>query len=272
MRPEEEIFMANLEYLEEFVEVAGAKIHLFKGGQGKPLVVLHSVEGNLGWLSYHRSLAQHFTVYAPTYPGFGLSQRPPWLETLSDLAHFYLWFLQELGLEKVCLVGHFMGGWLAAEMAVMCPHIIDRLILVDAAGIQPQEGEITDVFLFGQEETRKLAYFDPQQVPEYRELFGQKPSAEEREVQIQNQEMAIRLCWKPYMYNPSLPWLLPRLRVPALILWGREDRIVPLECGQLYHQAISGSRLEVIDRCGNCPPLEKPDEFSQLVLDFLMKA
>jgi pimeloyl-ACP methyl ester carboxylesterase len=265
--------MANLQRQEEFfVEVAGAKIHLLKGGQGKPLVVLHSVEGNLGWLSYHRSLAQHFTVYAPTYPGFGLSQRPPWLENLSDLAHFYLWLLQELGLEKVSLVGHFMGGWLAAEMAVRCPHIVDQLILVDAAGIQPRKGEIVDIFLLGQEATRKLTYFDPQQVPEYQELFGRKLSTEERELQTQNQETAIRLCWKPYMYNPSLPGLLPRLRVPTLILWGQEDKIVPLECGELYQQAIPGSHLEVIDRCGHCPPLERPDEFSRLVLNFLTQA
>ena len=263
--------MANLEPLKEFVEIAGAKIHLLKGGQGKPVVVLHSVEGNLGWLSYHRSLAQHFTVYAPTHAGFGLSQRPPWLETLSDLARFYLWLLQELDLEKVSLIGHFVGGWIAAEMAVMCPHIVDHLILVDAAGIQPQGGEITDIFLLGQEETRKLTYFDPQQVPEYQELFGRKLSGEEKEIQLQNQEMAIRLCWKPYMYNPSLPWLLPRLGVPTLILWGREDRIVPLECGEQYQQAIPGSRLEIIDRCGHCPQLEKPDEFSQLILDFLTR-
>jgi len=263
--------MATAEHHEEFVEVAGAKVHLLKGGRGKPLVVLHSVEGNLGWLSYHHSLAQHFTVYAPTLPGFGRSQRPPWLETFSDLSRFSLWLLQELGLEKVALLGHFMGGWLAAEMAVMCPQILDRLILVDAAGVQPRRGEITDIFLHGQEGMRKLAYFDPQQAPEYQDLFGRKPSPEEREILVQNQEMAVRYCWKPYMYDRSLPWLLPRVRVPALIIWGREDRIVPLECGELYRQALPGSRLEVIDRCGHCPPLEKPDEFTRLVRDFLLK-
>lgn len=262
--------MTTAEYREEFIEVAGAKIHLLKGGQGNPLVMFHSIEGNLGWRQYHRQLAQHFTVYAPTCPGFGLSQRPPWLETFSDLARFSLWVLQELRLEKVSLAGHFMGGWLAAEMAVMCPQLLDRLILVDAAGIKPEQGEIADIFLHGQEGTRKLAYFDPQKIPEYQELFGNKPSKEEREVQIQNQETTVRYCWKPYMHSPSLPWLLPRLRVPTLIIWGREDQIVPLECGQLYHQAIAGSRLEVVPQCGNCPPLEKPDEFSQLVRDFAL--
>jgi pimeloyl-ACP methyl ester carboxylesterase len=261
--------MPNAEPHEEFIEVAGAKIHLLKGGQGKPLVVLHSVEGNLGWRSYLHHLAQGWTVYVPTLPGFGRSQRPPWLETFSDLAHFSLWLLQELGLQKVSLLGHFMGGWLAAEMAVRCPQILDRLVLVDAAGIQPQRGEITDVFLHGQDGMKKFAYFDVQQVPEYQELFGRKPSPEEREVQTQNQETAVRYCWKPYMYNRSLPWLLPRVRVPTLIVWGREDRVVPLECGELYRQAIPGSRLEVIDQCGHYPQLEKTEQFTDLARDFL---
>jgi pimeloyl-ACP methyl ester carboxylesterase len=264
--------MPTTEPHEQFIEVAGAQIHLLKGGQGKPLVIFHSVEGNLGWRSYHRQLAQHFTVYAPTLPGFGLSQRPPWLETFADLTRFSLWLVQELGLPKVSLLGHFIGGWLAAEMAVVCPQMLERLILVDAAGIQPQQGEIADIFLHGQEGTRRLVYFDPQQMPEYQELFGRKPTPEEREIQAQNQENAIRFCWKPYMYDRSLPWLLPRVHLPTLIVWGREDRIVPLECGELYQQAIPGSRLAVIDQCGHCPPLEKPEEFTRLAREFLQEA
>jgi pimeloyl-ACP methyl ester carboxylesterase len=255
---------------EEFVDVAGVKIHLLKGGQGSPLVVFHSVEGNWGWRLYHRQLAQHFTVYAPTLPGFGRSQRPPWLESFLDLSRFSLWLLDELKLEKASLLGHFMGGWLAAEMAVMCPQVAERLILVDAAGIQPRQGEITDIFLHGQEGSRKLAFFDPQQAPEYQELFERKLTPEERDGQTQNQETAIRYCWKPYMYDHSLPGLLPRLRVPTLLVWGREDRIVPQECATLYQQAIPQSRLEIIDRCGHYPQLEKPEAVTRLVRDFLL--
>ena len=261
--------MVTSEPREEFVEVGGAKIHLLKGGQGRPLVMLHSVEGNLGWLSAQRSLAQRYTVYAPTHPGFDASERPEWLETVSDLARFYLWILQELGLDKVSLAGHFLGGWLAAELAVMCPHVVDRLILIDAAGIRPQQGEIADIFLLGQHETQRIAFFDAQQAPEYAAVFGRERSAEEREIQAQNQEMAARLCWKPYMYGRALPWLLPRLRVPTLIIWGGQDQIVPVECAELYQRAIPGSRLEIIDGCGHFPHLEKPDEFTRLVIDFL---
>ena len=191
-------------YQEEFVEVAGAKIQLLKGGQGDPLVMFHSTEGSLGWRNYHDQLAEHFTVYAPTLPGFGASERPDWVESFFDLARFSLWLVQALGLEKTALGGHFIGGWLAAEMAVMSPQLIDRLILVDAAGIQPQQGEITDIFLHGLEGTRQLTYFEPKHMPEYEELFGHKPSKEERNILVQNQETVVRYCWKPYMYDRSL--------------------------------------------------------------------
>jgi pimeloyl-ACP methyl ester carboxylesterase len=257
------------EYQEEFVEVSGAKIQLLKGGQGKPLVMFHSIEGSLGWRRYHSQLAENFTVYAPTLPGFGVSERPDWVESFFDLSRFSLWLLQELGLEKTAVAGHFIGGWLAAEMAVMSPQSIDKLVLVGAAGIQPQQAEITDIFLHGLEGTRQQTYFDPKQIPEYEELFGQKPSKEEREIRAKNQETVVRYCWKPYMYDRSLPSLLPRLSIPSLIVWGRDDQIVPLECGERYQQTLAGSRLEIIPECGNCPPLEKPDVFSQLVGDFL---
>ncbi len=254
---------------EQFIEVAGTKIHLRKAGQGKPLVILHSVEGSLGWRAYHRQLAEHFTVYVPSLPGFDQSQRPAWLESFTDLSRFSLWLLQELDLQKVSLLGHSMGGWLAAEMAVMCPQLVDRLVLVDAAGIQPQHAEIADIFLHGQDGTRQMAFFDLKKIPEYEELFGRKPSREEREVLVQNQENAVRYCWKPYMYDRSLPYLLPRLHVPTLIVWGKDDRIMPLECGERYQQAIRGARLEVLPQCGHHPHLEKPEQFVHLVRSFL---
>ena len=102
-------------YQEEFVEVAGAKIQLLKGGQGDPLVLFHSIEGSLGWRRYHDQLAEQCTVYAPTLPGFGASERPDWVESFFDLARFSLWLVQALGLEKSALGGHFIGGWLAQK-------------------------------------------------------------------------------------------------------------------------------------------------------------
>jgi pimeloyl-ACP methyl ester carboxylesterase len=257
---------------QRFVTAGGARIEYLIAGSGEPLLWLHGSEGNLGWLDLHDELARNFTVYVPTHPGFAGSDRPSWVESFVDLSRFYLWVVQELGVSKAILAGHFIGGWLAAEMAVMSPQIVAQLLLIDAAGVRPRKGEITDIFLHGTEGTRQLSFFDLKQVANYELLFGSKPTPEAREAHIINREAATRYCWKPYMHDPSLPPLLERLRdIPTLVLWGREDRIVPVECGELYHQAIAGARLEMIDRCGHFPHLEKPAEFTRAVSAFLAK-
>ena len=261
--------MSTITVVEEFVEVGGAKIHLLKGGSGPPLLYLHSVEGNLGWLPWMDRVAESATVYAPTHPGFGASERPELLESVSDMARFYLWMIQELEMKDVSLVGHFLGGWIAAEMATMSPGVIRSLTLVDAAGVRPEVGEIADIFLLGEEETARLAFHDAAGVPDYADLFERELSPEEREMRVRGREMTTRLCWKPYMYDRSLAWLLERVNVPTLVVWGAEDAIIPADSGRRIHEAIKGSRLEVISECGHMPHVEKPDEFSSMVLEHL---
>jgi pimeloyl-ACP methyl ester carboxylesterase len=83
--------------------------------------------------------------------------------------------------------------------------------------------------------------------------------------------MTSRLCWKPYFHNPKLPAYLRGVKVPTLIVWGQYDAIIPLNCGELCHKALSNSRLHVIDRCGHSPALEKPQEFLQVIQAFLSR-
>ena len=94
---------------EDFLRVGDTRIHLFLGGRGRPLVILHGAGGG-GWLRFHDLMARHFTVYAPVHPGFGASDDPDWLEGVDDLVLFYLEFLDTLGLKRVHLLGTSLGG------------------------------------------------------------------------------------------------------------------------------------------------------------------
>ena len=110
------------EFTEEFVDVGGTKVHTLKGGTGEPLLILHGASGNTGWLRYVQALSEKFTVIYPSHPGFGKTPRPDWLESVPDLAAFYTWYLETLGLERVRTIGFSLGGWLAAEIAATCNH------------------------------------------------------------------------------------------------------------------------------------------------------
>ena len=254
---------------EEMISVGGTRVHTRIGGRGDPLVVLHGAGGNPGWLRWQAALAEHYTVYAPTHPGFGLSDSADWMESVGDLARFYLWFLDEIGLARVHLLGSSLGGWVAAELAVMNPGVLDRLVLVAAAGLKPEVGEILDIFYYPLEQVVGFQFHDPSQAPEYEALYGQPPTDEQRDLQFRNREMAARLTWKPYMFNPRLPHFLPRVTTTTLIVWGRQDRIIPLACGEQYRRLLPNAELRVVEDCGHSPQLEKPSEFAGLVRDFL---
>ncbi len=170
--------MPRPNWREESVSVAGLDVHFYRGGEGPPLVLLHGGDPNPGWLQHHQGLAEQFSVYAPSHPGFGHTPGLAWTATIADMALFYLWFLETVGLEWTHLADHDIDGWLAADMATACPHVVDRLVLVDAMGLKPQHSEIRDIFLITPDEVRARSFFDTTQVPEWQQLYGQPPTPE----------------------------------------------------------------------------------------------
>ena len=154
----------------------------------------------------------------------------------------------------------------------MCPHHLSRMVLVDAVGLKPEVGEIAEILMCSREQAASLRFYETSQVPNYDELFNRDLTPEERNVQFSNQEMATRLCWRPYMHNPKLPHYLRRVQTPTLVVWGRQDAIVPLNCGELYARALPNATLKVIDNCGHSPQNERPNAFLQVVIPFLTAA
>ena len=257
-------------WTEETVEVAGTRLQLVKGGSGEPLLSLHDELGHPGWLRFHEALAQQHTLYIPLHPGFGKSERLEWIMNMRDIAGWYLDALDDLGLGRVQAIGFSLGGWLAAEMATMCPELFKRLVLVSAMGIRPPSGEIYDMFLQVAREFMRASFFDPANTPEFQKVCPDTPTPEQAEAWELAREEACRLGWRPYMHYPSLLHLLRRLRkLPTFVVWGRQDMIVPLSVAEVYQASIPGSQLAVLDDCGHHPEIEQADEFVRQVQAFL---
>jgi pimeloyl-ACP methyl ester carboxylesterase len=256
-------------FTEATVTVASTQLYQLTGGTGRPLIVLHGVEGHEGWLAFHEALAEHATVYAPAHPGYGQTERPPWMETIAHQAVFYQWFLQEAGLREVDLVGVGVGGWIAAQMVVMCQTNLRHLVLVDAAGVRPRQSDVMDIFIIPWREVIERSLYEAENCAEALRIYSATPLQEFGGVREAGRSMSMRMCYRPYMYDPALLPTLGKIRVPTLVVWGAQDQIIPLECGHLYQQAIPGATLRVIDRCGHWPHFERPEVLAEIIHEFI---
>lgn len=256
----------------ETVKAAGVELKLIKSGAGEPILVLHDEMGYPGWLKFHQAIAKSNTLFIPQHPGFGESGRLDWVMNMRDLAGWYLEALDDLGLEQVTVLGSSLGGWLAAEMAAMCPQQFKKLVLIGAAGVKPPVGEIFDIFQVVARDYLEFSFYDAANTPEFQMICPDDPSPELLDSWESAREGACVLSWRPYMHYPNLPHLLSRLkRLPTLIIWGREDPIVPLSAGELYQASIPGSRLVVIEECGHRPEVEHPERVAEIVSEFLSR-
>ena len=246
------------------IQVAGGAVRIRHGGAGPPLVILHHDIGNPGWLRFHELLAEDFTVYVPDIPGYGQSDRPQWARNVRDLVALLHLTLDELDFQDVVLVGLGYGGWLAAELATTAQRRFTHLVLVGAAGIQPRDGEIVDQFLIAHEEYVKLGFHDP---ANFTRQFGEIASDEQLVEWDICREITTRVAWQPYMFNRALPELLKSVRTPTLVVWGSDDRIVPLVCGEQYVETLPAARLVTIHGSGHFVEMEEPVRLAELVAE-----
>ena len=248
-------------YTEERLKVAGAEMQVLKGGSGDPVLVLHDEMGQPGWRQLHEGLAQNHTVIAPSLPGFGVTARLDWVMNMRDIATWTLWAMEDMGLSNVNVVGFSVGGWLAAEMATQDPHAFKRMALASPAGILPPTGEILDMFLIVSKEFITAGVHNPETAPEFQVACPDEPTPEQVEQWETAREEACRLTWRPYMHDRSLPHRLGRIKdIPSLIVWGRNDEVIPPSTGEVYNASIAGSRLVTVENCGHRLDLEKPAE------------
>jgi pimeloyl-ACP methyl ester carboxylesterase len=258
--------MATTAWIDSTVEFAGCKLHLSRAGGGKPALVLHHDTGTPDRLPFYDALATTYDVLVPHHPGYGRSERPDWMRSVRDIAVAYRGLLSELGLEKAALIGLGFGGWIAAEMASMAPRDLSKLVLVGAMGIKPPEGDILDQAIVGYIDYARAGFHEQ---TAFDRVYGAEPSNDQLVAWDICREMSFRIAWKPYMYSQTLAHLLGAVRAPALLVWGDDDKVVPLSAGRRYAKALPNAELQTVKACGHCADMEKPDELARLVTAFL---
>jgi pimeloyl-ACP methyl ester carboxylesterase len=251
------------------ISIDGCDVAVLRGGDGPPVLFLHGAGGAGVWLPFMDRLAERFTVIVPDHPGFGASDMPDWLDDLTDLAFFYLDFLEAEGLTGVHLVGSSLGGWIGAEMAIRDATRLKSLTLVSAAGIHVDGVPKGDIFLWSPEK-RVLNLFHDRKLAEAR--LALEPTDEEADIALKNETTTARLAWSPRFYNPGLRKWIHRIRLPTLIVWGDDDRVFPPGHAEAWHELVAGSRLEILPRCGHLPHVECADAFLDAFDRFVAEA
>jgi pimeloyl-ACP methyl ester carboxylesterase len=256
------------------VAVEGKQVRLLSGGSGPPLLYLHSLGGDVEWLEAHDRLAGRFTVHVPAHPGFAESTGIEEVDGIFDYVLHYVDLLAMLGLGPVPVVGTSLGGWVAAELAALYPERVARLVLVDAVGLWLDSVPIRELFGSTPPELAEMLFHD-QGHPIAQMMRAMTATAlanipeDFAYAQLKALEAAAKVGWNPYLHDPKLERRLARVTAPTLVLWGRQDGLVPLAYGERYRDRIREATLEVIEGCGHLPAIERPAEFAAAVLRFL---
>jgi pimeloyl-ACP methyl ester carboxylesterase len=254
---------------EEFLELAGGRVHLLRGGTGEPVLFLHAAGGAGTWPPFHARLAgAGFEVIAPDHPGFGRSDDFPEVEAIDDLVYHYLDVLDGLGLARPHVVGASFGGWIAAEVAVHSPHLIGSLTLLSAAGLRLPDHPVADVFLMPPAKLAAALFHDPPP-PAPAPAPGAGLDLDAIIAAYREATSLARFAWVPYLSDPKLERRLGRVSAPTLVVAPSDDRLIPVAHARRYAALIDGADYAEVAECGHAMHVERPAEVASLVASFL---
>lgn len=258
------------QWTEETLPVAGTTLALVKGGRGQPVLIFHDELGFPGWMPWNTMLAQDRELLMPLQPAYGRTPKLEWARSYRDLAGFYARVVREMRLAPVDVIGFSAGGFIAAEMAAADPAMFKHMVLVAPMGLKPTTGEIFDFLAVTIRTHLRATVADPEGTPAFATLYGGEMTPEQFEAFEDARTETARLGWEPFMYNPSLPYLLAGVEgLPTLLVWGDQDAIVPRGCIEAYQQAIPGSQAATIPGVGHRPEIEDAEVFVRTVTAFL---
>ena len=276
--PEARLFPAGTEFTARYLQVDGARIRYIDVGRGAPVVLLHGLGASM--YAWRRNLAAvaaaGFRVIAFDNRGFGLSDKPSAPYDNAAYARLVIALMDSLLLTDAVLVGHSMGGAIAAQVAIEYPARVRGLVVVGSAGLGAREPLLFRVArwpvlgpaalaLRGRGFTARLlrsTYYDPGKVTEADVDQYYAPVAQPE------YGRALRGVLQQFRFT-ALEGRLDRIAAPTLVLWGEEDRWVPMGLGRALAAGITRSAFVTVPRAGHSVQEEAPDEVNHLVIRFL---
>jgi pimeloyl-ACP methyl ester carboxylesterase len=272
-------------YEDHYVEVDGSRIRYWVEGEGPAVVLVHGLACSAEFWQYNVApLSVEHRVYALDLPGFGLSDKTLRDFSLQYAASFLRAFMDALGIERATLAGNSMGGVLCAQFVVQFPERTEGLILVGSAGFGrelnpflrlwslPVVGDLVfRVYQMAFPALRTWVFCDSGSI--HREwLEGaarmlRMPGV--RENTLKTARTGLDLRGQRVELFQDLHRELRRVTVPTLIVWGDHDAAVPVSHAYAAQKLIPNSEVRILKRCGHTPQVERPEEFNEVVLDFL---
>jgi pimeloyl-ACP methyl ester carboxylesterase len=249
------------------VQAPRAAVRYFEGGSGPDLVFLHSAGGLTADDPFLAALAETHHVYAPLIPGYGDSEEAPEIRDMLDFTLHSWDVVAALGLKDPILVGHSMGGMIAAEMAAVAPGDVSRLALIAPAGLWDDDHPIPDLFATLPFEMPALLFHDA--------VAGAAMLTAGRDVEdpgflqaylVTNARqlgMAGRILFP--IPERGLHQRLYRIKARTVLIWGDSDRLIPPAYAHAFKKAIAGAQLISIPEAGHMVTLEKTAHVAQAV-------
>jgi pimeloyl-ACP methyl ester carboxylesterase len=249
----------------------GARCRVLEAGSGQPVVFFHGAGGLLAENPFLDRLAARYHVFAPELPGYGESTGEDLLEDMLDFTLHGWDVVTALGLTRPHLIGHSMGGMMAAEMAAIAPRDLDRLVLVAAAGLWIEEHPIPDIFALLPDQLVELLFQDP--VKGQTLLTGgvDFSDVEAFKTFYLGQQRRLAMAGKILFPIPNrrVSKRLYRVTAPTLVLWGAADRLIVPAYAQRWARLVPGATAALVPDAGHMLPYEQPEAFVAAVSRFL---
>jgi pimeloyl-ACP methyl ester carboxylesterase len=239
-------------------------------GSGEPLLYLHGAGGLMPFEPFLEELGMRFKVYAPHFPGYGESTGVEHIDDIGDAVLFYHELMDELGIPTAYLVGHSMGGMLAAEVAAFDVHRARKLVLIAPAGFWIDEVPMPDLFAAQLTEMAELLFHDPNS--RAAQMMTMIPS----DFKVLETMYVERV--KRFAAASKFLWPIPdrglkkrayRIAAPTLLLWGDDDKLIPPAYANEFLSRIKNSRLELIKNAGHMVMYEQQEALVGAIRKFL---